>query len=369
MVGATGFEPATFASRTQRSSQAELRPVHRGGRDIGEDLGDVNDGSRGPPDFRWGGFCIAFCPVHFSGRHVISIADFSREDILQIIAAARRMEESPPPDLFAGKLMATLFFEPSTRTRLSFEAAIQRLGGRVIGFSDAASSSAKKGESLADTIRMVEQYAHVVVMRHPRDGAARLATEVSRVPVVNGGDGANQHPTQTFLDLYTIVRHFPELVDGRRLTVAFAGDLKYGRTVHSLLTALHHFPCEVLLVAPRGLEMPAHHVAEAQAHGVTVRAVATLQEAIDGSDVLYMTRLQEERFPDPLEFDHVKATYRVQASMLRSAKPSMRILHPLPRVNEIAQDVDATPHAVYFAQAGNGLPVRQALLGLILGVL
>lgn len=306
--------------------------------------------------------------MQFRDRHVISISDFSRLEILHILATARELAARPQPQLLAGKLMATLFFEPSTRTRLSFEAAIQKLGGRVIGFSDPGSSSAKKGESLADTIRMVEQYADVIVMRHPRDGAARLAAEVSRVPVVNGGDGANQHPTQTFLDLFTIASDFPQLiVGGRPLTVAFAGDLKYGRTVHSLVTALAHFGAHLLLASPRGLELPEHYANEARRAGMQVEIVANLQEAIDRCDVLYMTRLQEERFPDPLEFDHIKTSYKITRSMLASARPNMRILHPLPRVNEISQDVDGTEHARYFIQAGNGIPVRQALLSLVLG--
>jgi len=307
--------------------------------------------------------------VDLSGRHVISIADFSREEILSILKTAEAMESGRGGELLAGRLMATLFFEPSTRTRLSFEAAILKLGGRVMGFSDPGSSSAKKGESLADTIRMIERYADVIVMRHPRDGSARLAAEVSRVPVINGGDGSNQHPTQTFLDLYTISRLFPQLTAGGGLTIAFAGDLRYGRTVHSLISALCHFGGRILTVAPNGLELPAQYIAEAKHHGLTVEAVPTLSDAIAACDVLYMTRLQEERFPDPLEFDHIKASYRVTAAMLASAKAHMRILHPLPRVNEIAADVDATAHAHYFTQAANGIPVRQAILGLVLGAL
>jgi aspartate carbamoyltransferase catalytic subunit len=308
--------------------------------------------------------------VHFAGRHVISIADFSRAEILRILEVAQGIEAGQHRELLAGRLMATLFFEPSTRTRLSFEAAMLKLGGEVIGFSDAGSTSTKKGESLADTIRMVEHYADVIVMRHPRDGAARLAGEISKVPVINGGDGGNQHPSQTFLDLYTIAKLFPDLIDGRReLTIAFAGDLRYGRTVHSLLTALCHFRVRLLTVAPRGLEMPDQYLQHAREAGISVTEVGHLQDAIAQSDVLYMTRLQEERFPDALEFDHIKATYRIAAAMLAGAPPQLRILHPLPRVNEIAIDVDRTPHAHYFAQAGNGIPVRQALLGLVLGAL
>jgi aspartate carbamoyltransferase catalytic subunit len=307
--------------------------------------------------------------VNLTGRHVISIADFTKAEILHILDRAAALETGGAPQILAGRLMATLFFEPSTRTRLSFEASMLKLGGRVMGFSDPGSSSAKKGESLADTIRMVERYADVIVMRHPRDGSARLAAEVSRVPVINGGDGANQHPTQTFLDLYTISRLFPQLTQGGDLTVAFAGDLRYGRTVHSLISALCHFGVRLLLVAPRGLELPQQYLDEARSHGLDVQVADTLQQACDHADVLYMTRLQEERFPDPLEFDHIKASYRVTAAMLASAKPHLRILHPLPRVNEIAADVDPTPHAHYFVQAANGIPVRQALLGLVLGAL
>jgi aspartate carbamoyltransferase catalytic subunit len=310
---------------------------------------------------------LTIMPRVFAGRHVISISDFSRDDLLSVLDTARRIEQAPPERLLDGRLMATLFFEPSTRTRLSFEAAMNKLGGKVIGFTDAGSTSAKKGESLADTIRMVEQYADVIVMRHPRDGAARLAAEISRVPIINGGDGANQHPTQTFLDLYTIAKLFPQMVTGSTpLTVAFAGDLRYGRTVHSLLTALCHFPVTLLTVAPHGLEMPEHLIAEARSAGIDVRNVEHLQDAINQCDVLYMTRLQEERFPDPLEFDHIKASYRITARMLKDARPHLRILHPLPRVNEIATDVDATPHAHYFAQAGNGIVVRQAILAMTL---
>ncbi len=302
-----------------------------------------------------------------AGSHVISISDFSRADLIAVLDRAAAMERNPGRPL-DGRLMATLFFEPSTRTRLSFEAAMLKLGGRVIGFSDAASSSAKKGESLSDTIRMVERYADVIVMRHPRDGAARLAAQVSRVPVINGGDGANQHPTQTFLDLYTIAQEFPELRSGdRELVVAFAGDLRYGRTVHSLLHALCHFRVRVLLVAPRGLEMPADHLDHARAAGLQVEVLPDLQTAAERADVLYMTRLQEERFPDPLEFDHIKATYRISAATLAKAQPRLRILHPLPRVHEIATDVDATVHASYFTQAANGIPVRQAVLATVLG--
>ena len=308
--------------------------------------------------------------VSFQGRHIISIADLSHGDLRHILQQAAELEQQPQPQLLLGRVMASLFFEPSTRTRLSFESAMSRIGGKVIGFSEAGSTSAKKGESLADTIRMIDAYADVIVMRHPKDGAARLASQVGKIPVINGGDGANQHPTQTCLDLYTIHKLFQHrLEDGEPLTVCFAGDLKYGRTVHSLLHALAHFNVHLLCCAPTGLEMPQHYVRLAAEAGVHLQTCATLQDAVRVSDVLYMTRLQEERFPDPVEFEHVKSTYRLTGRMLKKAKPELRILHPLPRVNEIAIDVDQTSHAHYFAQAANGIPIRQALLGLVLGVL
>ncbi len=309
--------------------------------------------------------------MSWNGRHVISIADFTRDEMLHVLETARRLEEQPRPDLLANKLMASLFFEPSTRTRLSFEAAMSKLGGRVIGVTDVLSSSARKGEGLGDTIRMCDQYADVVVLRHPRDGAARMASDVSQVPIINGGDGANQHPTQTFLDLYTIAKLFPDRLegDGRPLQVTFAGDLRYGRTVHSLLSAMLDLNVSLQMVAAPGLEMPRHYLDLARKAGRTVRPLASLHEAIAESNVLYMTRLQQERFPDPLEFDHVTTSYRIDRAMLAHAPESLRILHPLPRVNEIATDVDATPHAAYIAQAGNGIPVRQALLALVLNAI
>ncbi len=308
--------------------------------------------------------------MHGDGKHIISINDCSREDILGLLALARQIERDPPGPVLHDRVMACLFFEPSTRTRLSFEAAMCRLGGRVIGFSDPGSSSVKKGESLADTIRMVDQYADVVVLRHPHDGAARLAAEVSRVPVINGGDGANQHPSQTFLDLYTIERLFPDrLIDADHppLRVTFAGDLKYGRTAHSLWMALARFNVALTTVAPPGLELPRHLIDHVTARGLEVRHGHELHEVLAETDVLYMTRLQEERFPDPVEYDHIKAGYRIDAATLTDAPPSLRIMHPLPRIGEIAPDVDDTPHAQYFSQAGNGIPIRQALLVTVLG--
>ena len=252
-----------------------------------------------------------------------------------------------------------------------FEAAANRLQGYTIGFADSTNTSAKKGETLVDTIRMVEQYAHVIVMRHPREGAARLASQGAAVPIINGGDGANQHPTQTFLDLYTIETLFPQAFHAQSdkpLRVALAGDLRYGRTVHSLITALCHFPVHFILSPVQGLELPQQYIDKVTAAGLNYEIIPNLQDVVCTSDVLYMTRLQQERFPDPLEFDHVAGAYRIDAKMLKSAPDHLRIMHPLPRVREIASDVDDTQHAHYFRQAGNGVPVRQALLALVLGL-
>jgi aspartate carbamoyltransferase catalytic subunit len=242
------------------------------------------------------------------------------------------------------------------------------MGGGIIGFSDSSSTSTKKGETLADTMSMVSRYVDAIVMRHPRDGAARLAADHSLVPIINGGDGANQHPTQTFLDLSTIDDFFPgRLENGPPLLVALAGDLRYGRTVHSLAQALTHFQAEIILSPVPGLEMPVHHIEHLQAAGITVHADTSLAEAAKNADVLYMTRLQRERFADPVEFDHVSADYCLTGEMLQHAKPGLRVLHPLPRVKEISAEVDGTPHAAYFEQAGNGVAVRQAVLALVMG--
>lgn len=302
--------------------------------------------------------------------HVVSANDFAPEDILRLFALAQSFEARPRPDLLGGRIMASLFFEPSTRTRLSFEAAMCKLGGTVIGFADANSTSARKGESLSDTIRMVDQYADVVVLRHPHDGAARLASEISRVPIINGGDGSNQHPSQTFLDLYTIEKLFAgSLTTSKRpLTVCLAGDLRYGRTVHSLVCALMQFPVQLVSYALPGLEIPEYLSAQAKAAGREIQTISSFSDAIASCDVLYMTRLQAERFPDPLEFDHIKAQYCVTLPLLAKARPHLRILHPLPRVGELPPAIDATEHAQYFTQAGNGIPIRQALLATVLGV-
>ncbi len=295
-------------------------------------------------------------------KHIISIPDFSREELELVVATAARLKAEPRHDLLQGRLIASCFFEPSTRTRLSFETSVQRLGGTVIGFSDGANTSAKKGETLADTIRIISSYTDAVVMRHPKEGAARLASEFSAVPVINGGDGSNQHPTQTLLDLFTI-----QETQGRleNLNVAFVGDLKYGRTVHSLVQALSLFNCRFYFVAPDALAMPDYLCEELDERGISYTLCDSLEEVIPLVDILYMTRIQRERF-DEAEFKKIQGQYILRADMFRHAKPAMRVMHPLPRVDEIEPEVDSTPHAYYFEQARNGVFARQALLALVL---
>jgi aspartate carbamoyltransferase catalytic subunit len=308
----------------------------------------------------------------FLGRNVVSVEDISRDEILLLLDVARRMQRydggpgkgwARAPRTLEGRLLALLFFEPSTRTRLSFESAVQRLGGCPLGFADARMSSLTKGESLVDTIRVVEGYCDAIVLRHPREGAARLAAEVANVPVINGGDGSNQHPTQTLLDLFTI-REATSRLEGLR--VGFMGDLRYGRTVHSLATALCHFDVELSFVGPEGLGFPAPLRDQVAAAGRLGREVDRLEE-LEALDVLYITRIQKERFPDPVDYERVRDAYRVDRASLTRFGDDLKILHPLPRVNEVAQDVDDHPGALYFQQSRNGVAVRMALLHLILG--
>ncbi len=304
----------------------------------------------------------------FRGRDVLSIRDLSRADIEQVLKAARKMVPialgRKVSRSLEGKILGTLFYEPSTRTRLSFESAMSRLGGRVLGFSGAEGTSVQKGETLADTIRMVEAYSDALVLRHPQEGAARLAAEFSEKPVINAGDGAGQHPTQTLLDLYTI---WDEKGGIEGENVALVGDLKYGRTVHSLAYALAELGATLAFVSPPTLEMPREIVEHVKERGLTVRMSHHLEEVIRDADVLYVTRIQKERFPDPQEYEKVAGSYRIDSAMLRDAKRDLIIMHPLPRVMEIAPEVDRTKHALYFKQAFNGVPVRMALLDLILG--
>ena len=298
-------------------------------------------------------------------RSLISIDDFTKEEYFTILDTAETFERNPIQNILDGKVVATLFFEPSTRTRLSFESAVNRLGGKVIGFSDASSTSVQKGESLKDTILTVCNYADLIVMRHPKEGSARYASEVGSVPVINAGDGANQHPTQCLLDLYSIRKTQGRLDD---LDIAFVGDLKYGRTVHSLVIAMTNFNCRFHLVSPLELKLPSAVKMHIKDKKLEYYQYTDLQDALPKADIIYMTRIQRERFSDPIEYEKVKNSYILEKSMLGKAKPNMKILHPLPRVNEIKVDVDDTPQAYYFQQALNGVYVRQALLKLILGL-
>lgn len=297
---------------------------------------------------------------------LISITDLTKEEILSLLRRAREFEKNPNQRILEGKVVASLFFEPSTRTRLSFETAVNRLGGRVIGFTDAKTSSQAKGETLKDTIMMVSYYADLIVMRHPQEGAARYASEISKVPIVNAGDGSNQHPTQTMLDLYTIYQTQGTLDN---LTITMVGDLKYGRTVHSLLEAMHFFNPRFKFVACEELRMPEQYKQYCKQLGIEYEETTEFSEdIINQTDILYMTRVQRERFSDLMEYERVKNVYTLTASMLQGCKPNMRVLHPLPRVTEIAQDVDDTPQAYYFEQARNGLYARQAIICRALGI-
>lgn len=304
----------------------------------------------------------------FRGRDVLSIRDFSRADIQLVLRAAKKMVPiavgSRRSRALEGRILATLFYEPSTRTRLSFESAMARLGGRVLGFSGAEGTSVQKGETLADTVRMVEAYSDAIVLRHPQEGAARLAAEFTEKPVINAGDGAGQHPTQTLLDLYTI---WDEKGSIEGQNVVLVGDLKYGRTVHSLTYALAELGAHLTFVSPPTLEMPREILESIKERGLSFRVAHRLHEVIRDADVLYVTRIQKERFPDPQEYQAVVGSYRIDSDVLRDAKRGLIVMHPLPRVAEIAPEVDRTKHAVYFKQAFNGVPVRMALLDLILG--
>ncbi len=319
----------------------------------------------------------------FKGRDILSTRDFTREEILFVLDAAslfagraagdrasddRASDDRASDDmgLLRGKVLATLFFEPSTRTRLSFETAMKRLGGNTIGFADAGVSSAAKGESLHDTVRVVEGYCDAIVIRHPREGAARVAAEATRLPVINGGDGSNQHPTQTFIDLYTI-REAQGKVSG--LNIGFLGDLKYGRAAHALVTAAAAMGNQLTLISPVELRLPSPIMDELRESGAKPVQTADLGAALKDLDVLYVTRIQQERFPDPLEYERVRNAYRIDRGTLEGAGKRLSVLHPLPRVREIDPEVDSMDCALYFRQAHNGVVVRKALLSLLLGVL
>jgi aspartate carbamoyltransferase catalytic subunit len=299
----------------------------------------------------------------FKGKDIVSIRDFSKQDLLHVLKISKEME-GDNPTLLSGKILSTLFFEPSTRTRLSFESAMCRLGGKVIGFSDEKVSSVKKGETIWDTAKMAERYSDVIVIRSPIEGSARLAAEATSIPVINGGDGANQHPTQTLLDLYTI-RKTKKNLDG--LKIGFLGDLKYGRTVHSLAIALSHWDVDLYFIAPDALQMPEHYLKDLKEGGIACHLTSDVFEVSKNLDILYVTRIQQERFPDPMEYEKYKNAYRLDESLLPHIKDDLKIMHPLPRVGEISPELDETEHAVYFEQAGNGVTVRKALLALVLG--
>lgn len=296
---------------------------------------------------------------------LVTIADMSKEKILYLIRMASEFEKSPNRKILEGKVVATLFFEPSTRTRLSFETAANRLGARVIGFTDPKVTSSSKGETLKDTILMVSNYADVIVMRHYLEGAAQYASEIAPVPVVNAGDGANQHPSQTMLDLYSIYKTQKTL---ENLNIYLVGDLKYGRTVHSLLMAMRHYNPTFHFIAPKELEMPEEYKTYCDKNNIKyVEYTDFNEDVIADADILYMTRVQRERFSDLMEYERVKDIYILKNAMLSKAKENMRILHPLPRLNEIAYDVDENPHAYYIEQAHNGLFARQAIICDVLG--
>jgi aspartate carbamoyltransferase catalytic subunit len=301
-------------------------------------------------------------------RHVISVHDLPAEEIVDVLDRAEDMlataRGEATMDLLKGKVLACIFFEPSTRTRLSFETAMNRLGGGVIGFAGTEATSVVKGETLADTIRMVSGYADAVVLRHPREGAAKLATEFSSVPIINAGDGAGQHPTQTLLDLFTIRTEKKRL---ENLNITMVGDLRYGRTVHSLSIALSKFGNTINLVSPEGLEMPEEVVGYLSDTGMLGKACHSPEEVIADTDILYVTRIQKERFPDLVEYEKVAGIYRVDPQLVSRGPEDMIIMHPLPRVKEITPEVDALPQAKYFVQAFNGVPVRMALLSMVMG--
>ena len=295
-------------------------------------------------------------------KHLVSIADLSVPELQLLLDTALKLKHKPQPHLLEGKLIASCFFEPSTRTRLSFETAVQRLGGKVIGFADGANTSAKKGETLADTARIISSYADAIVQRHPKDGAARVLAEFSRVPVINAGDGTNQHPSQTLLDLVTVYETQGSL---NGLKIAMCGDLKYGRTVHSLAQALKNFGCSFAFVSPPTLAMPDYITEELDEAGAAWQILPDLETTIEWADILYMTRVQRERF-DEQEFAKIQGKFNLTAAMLAGAKDNLRVLHPLPRVDEIHPDVDGTPYAYYFEQAQNGVYARMAMLALVL---
>jgi aspartate carbamoyltransferase catalytic subunit len=301
---------------------------------------------------------------HNQKLDIVSIRDFSKEKVLEIIKLAKTLEEHPRPELLQNKIVSILFFEPSTRTRLSFVSAAERLGAQILNFDSVVGTSVTKGETLADTIKMVDCYSDVIVMRHPHDGAARFVADISDISVINAGDGSNQHPTQTLLDLYSIMKKRKSL---EGLKIGFVGDLKYGRTVHSLSMALAWFGAKMYFISPEALKMPSYLISSLKKQKVDYEELSDYKEILKDLDVLYMTRIQKERFADEMEYQKLKGIYVIKAKdLIGNCKDDLMLMHPLPRVDEIAIDVDETPYAYYFKQAQNGLYVRQALLALCL---
>jgi len=298
-------------------------------------------------------------------KNLVSITDICKEDYLQILSLAADFESSPIQNIMLNKIVATLFFEPSTRTRLSFESAVNRLGGKVIGFSDANCSSVTKGETLKDTIKIVSSYCDLIVMRHPLEGSAKYASEISKVPIINAGDGANQHPTQTLLDLYSIQKTQGKI---ENLNILVIGDLKYGRTVHSLLMAMSQFNPTFFFISPDELKIPEEYKIYLNNIGIKYHEYRDFIDVIGEADIIYMTRIQKERFSDPIEYEKTKNSFVLKNAMLKNTRSNMKILHPLPRVNEISLDVDENEKAYYFNQAENGVYVRQAIIASILGL-
>ena len=300
------------------------------------------------------------------GKSLVSINDYTKEEYIKILDLAEIFENKPVQNLLQGKVIASLFFEPSTRTRLSFDSAVNKLGGKVIGFSDTHSSSITKGETLYDTIRIVSNYCDLIVMRHPLEGSARYASEITNIPIINAGDGANQHPTQTLLDLYSIRKTQGKLDN---LNIFMVGDLKYGRTVHSLLMAMSKFNTTFNFISPEELKLPEAYKIFLENLGLKYYEHKDFTDIISKADIIYMTRVQKERFSDPIEYERTKNAYVLKNEFLTSTKENMRVLHPLPRVNEIEKDVDLNPKAYYFTQALNGVYIRQAIITSILGLI
>ena len=301
-------------------------------------------------------------------KDIISILDFTKEEILYVLDLSKRMEKGSYPDILRGKVLANLFFEPSTRTRLSFESAMKRLGGEVIGFDELGTTSTVKGESLRDSVKIIEGYCDIIVLRHFLEGASRLTADSVSIPVINAGDGACQHPTQTFVDLYTIKNAKGVL---ENLSVGFLGDLKYGRTAHSLAYALAHFNTEMHFISPPSLRIPKDYLEELELRGVSYHEVDSIYEVSEKLDILYCTRIQKERFADPVEYEKVRGLYKLSKSVMDElkVKSDLKILHPLPRVEEMDESLDTTSYAVYFQQAHSGVPVRETLLAAVLGAI